>query len=300
MDTLEYRQGHFGVRVLKHSSANGYEAITFLATYERMIHAEVMTHRWSRNYSSSRAIPYHSMCRWIADDPANHLHMGRNVPGMQSGDVVDDESGLREYIVARYHDTRAWTDEMVRRFGPHKTIPNRYLEPWGWITGVMTMGRDQFVNWCAQRCDENADQNIQRLAITMLRLYRQSTPQTLRTGEWHMPFVDDHVPCGAHYDEKVKEAIIWSTARAAWCSYNSPEKNSTFERAKIRHDDCVVKGHFTPTEHQLVANGRTRGLVPGYRSYRSMLPGEHRTRVDLDEILRRYEGVDYLVARRDA
>jgi hypothetical protein len=50
------------------------------------------------------------------------------------------------------------------------------------MTNVMTMGRDQFVNWCAQRCDENADQNIQRLAITMLRLYRQSTPQTLRAG----------------------------------------------------------------------------------------------------------------------
>jgi hypothetical protein len=293
---LEYSTGNFYARILKHSIAEGKEAITWLATYERMIHAEVMTHRWSRNYSSSRAIPYERMNEWIAQDPASHLHLGKNVSGMQAGEVVDDEPELRSYIEERFHDQRRWTDEMVRRFNPHKAIPNRYNEPWGWITGVLTMGRDQLVNFWAQRCDENADQNIQRLAITMLRLYSQSVPQTLREGEWHMPFVDDHVPVGTV--EAVKESLIWSTARAAWCSYNSPTKDSTFERAQIRHDDCVRHGHFTPTEHQLRASGATRGLVPGYQSYRSMLPGENRTRVDLQEILRRYSGVDYLVAKK--
>lgn len=44
--------------------------ITYLLTYPRFIHSELMTHRmFSRNSASSRAIPFEKMIQMIKEDP---------------------------------------------------------------------------------------------------------------------------------------------------------------------------------------------------------------------------------------
>jgi len=287
---LEINIGNFSVNLLKHSiQGMGKEAISFLFTYERFIHAEVMTHRWSRNYSSSRAIPYRDMQKWIKGDPALPLHMGKNKGGMQSGELVQEHEAFKKSLLDFYDHTRGWCDGLIERFDPHKEIINRYTEPWGWITGIMTTGRRQLMNMFNLRISPMAHPNIQRLAVAMARLYRHSIPQVLQPGEWHLPFVSDV--------KGTANNISWSVARSAWCSYNNPTKDATLERAKKRHADCIDFKHATPLEHQLEARADRAhtGLVPGYNSYRSMIPQECASEFDFGILDREYKDRWYVV-----
>lgn len=294
----EIRIGNFSAKILKHSrTVLGHEAITFLVTYERFIHAEVMTHRWSRNYSSSRAIPYAVMRKWTDADPALPLHFGKNQGGMQSGLIVDSPDNLRLSILEMYDETKDWADGVTGEHSPHKEIINRYLEPWGWITGVITTGKPQLMNFFNLRCSEFAHPNIQRLAVSMARLCRDSTLQELQQDDWHVPFFDDYIPKGRIHDSNVSRALIWSVARSAWCSYNAPEKEADFARAKVRHDDCVKFKHVSPMEHQLRArDDHDRvGLVPGYDSYRMCVPGESAGTFDFSILDTKYKERDFIL-----
>ena len=48
----------------------GGRITTFLLTYPRFIHSELMTHRmFSRNSASSRAIPFEKMVKMVKEDP---------------------------------------------------------------------------------------------------------------------------------------------------------------------------------------------------------------------------------------
>ena len=64
---------------------NGQRLTTVQARYWRAVHAELMTHRaFSRNASSSRAIPVRKMLAQVWGDPAGPLHWGANQAGMQA------------------------------------------------------------------------------------------------------------------------------------------------------------------------------------------------------------------------
>ena len=48
----------------------GDRITTFLLTYPRFIHSELLTHRvFSRNSASSRAIPFEKMVKMVEEDP---------------------------------------------------------------------------------------------------------------------------------------------------------------------------------------------------------------------------------------
>jgi len=291
------KKGNFEIQLLLHTiTPGGYEALTFQWTYERMVHAEVMTHRWSRNYSSSRAIPYATMIEWVAQDPAQSLHIGSNRKGMQAGQEIKNLLEFRQEVKDKFTEMRIWCDRLVDRYDPHKEVINRYTEPWGWITGTATMGRAQYMNWLALRATPYANANIQRIAINSARLFAESEPIQLQVDDWHMPYID-HIPHG-HNISEVHEDLTWSVARCAWVSYNNPTKDADFKKAQQRHDDCVRLAHATPCEHQLRArkgSGQS-GLVPGYDSYRMMIPGESVKEVDIVRLLDEYGDKDYLVA----
>ena len=57
----------------------GDRITTFVCTYPRFIHSEVMTHRaFSRNAASSRAIPVKKMIEAIGTNPAKPIFWGKN------------------------------------------------------------------------------------------------------------------------------------------------------------------------------------------------------------------------------
>lgn len=289
--------GNFRCELLEHTvNPVGEEAVSYGTCYERFIHAEVMTHgAWNRNASSARAIPYERMKKWTMSDPALPLHLGRNQSGMQSGNQIDDPDACYRDLLQMLEGMYLSSDVLMAKYDLHKEIINRYTEPWAWINFVMTTGRPGLMNFFHLRCTKYAHPNIQRLAVTMARLYRASTPRKLAVGEWHMPFVT------AEERETllVPNQIVWSTARCAWTSYQTVEgKKATYEQAQKRHDDCVSLKHMTPCGHQLQArgdHGRNGGQMAGYDQYRHMIPEESAKEFDFGLLDTIYADRDFVV-----
>ena len=68
---------------------NRVRITTMVLTYPRFVHSEFMTHRvFSRNASSSRAIPVKRQIQMIKDNPAIPLKFTMNQKGMQGGPEI--------------------------------------------------------------------------------------------------------------------------------------------------------------------------------------------------------------------
>lgn len=180
----------YDVKILAHSIAAGVPLITVQATYPRIIHSELMTHRvFSRNAASSRAIPVEKSIERVLKDPFIPEAFAKNVRGMQAGEALDDAAAAE----AREIWLRACSDAAHRagqlaRLGVHKHWANRLLEPYSWITTVITA--TEWANFFALRCHPAAAPEFQKIAGMIYEAIRQDDPVELAPGEWHLPFVD--------------------------------------------------------------------------------------------------------------
>lgn len=179
----------------------GTRITTMELEYPRFIHAEFMTHRvFSRNASSSRAIPVAKMIRDIKDNPAMPIHWGKNEPGMQAHEEHDalisiptetggcmDAGPEAAWLTAR--DMAVTMAEAFAAAGYHKQIVNRILEPFTHIRVVVTA--TQWNNFFALRDHPDAQPEIRELAIQMREAMEASEPTELACGEWHLPYVTD-------------------------------------------------------------------------------------------------------------
>jgi thymidylate synthase ThyX len=288
-------------KIIKDSlGPSGVRLTTFVLTYPRFIHSEVMTHRmFSRNASSSRAIPVKKQIQMVIDNPAIPLAFTKNKPGMQGGEV----------LTGKEHDTALgyWLDgrdEMVKfaeRFanlGVHKQYANRLLEPWSHITVVLTA--TDFDNFFALRYHEMAQPEICQLAKQIWELYSITEPMHLKAGEWHLPFMEDETKYELlmddlaikqieNYSTEVFEnmdenAIKCSVARCARVSYlNHFGKNPTLAEDLQLYDRLVGSNprHCSPAEHQAMAVGDPNvrsGNFRGWIQYRKTIENENITK----------------------
>jgi len=287
--------------ILRSRNANRPEKVlsTLLLRYPRPIHGEFMTHRqFSRNASSSRAIPVKKLIQDVMDDPFIPVHWGKNQKGMQAHEEFS-ETEAREFeswwMTARDNAVAAaqgGADE-----GLHKQIVNRLLEPFAHITVVVSS--TEWSNFLALRDHPDAEPHIAMLAREVRKeLDREDNIQTLEPGQWHLPFVttQDYDDCHWAPDEQQMDTrlIAKSVAHCASTSYKTVEGfDMTMERAIWLHDKLVGSSplHASPAEHVAQADswdetevaifGREpwvnvdeHGNFEGFRQYRKMLPNE--------------------------
>ena len=222
---------------------------SFIVTYPRFIHAEFMTHRaFSRNAASSRAIPLKKMIEAVRSNPATFEYWGSNKPGMQAGEALDRSSEYR--CRALIDDLRGITAKSVGKLedlGLHKQNANRYLEPFGHITVLVTAADWAYENFFALRAHPAAQPEFQVLAYRMLNHYLQSAPRTTHWGEWHLPMfkgADDYMGY-ASWEVILKIA----TARCARLSYLTFDGDIEPAKDIELHDRLVASGHWSPFEH---------------------------------------------------
>ena len=118
-------------KIIADSVANDIRITTMELCYPRFIHSDFMTHRmFSRNASSSRAIPVEKMLEQVTNTMARPIHWGKNQPGMQAREELCPES-IREAI-----DEWDWACENAGNSSQafinlvlHKQVANRILEP---------------------------------------------------------------------------------------------------------------------------------------------------------------------------
>lgn len=238
---------------------------TFQLRYPRLVHSELMTHRvFSRNASSSRAIPVAKMLEQVRNDPAAPYVWTTNKPGMQ-GDIVTDPELIAKYDqmwIEAAHQA-ANNAEVLMKEGLHKQVVNRILEPFQWISVIVTA--TEWDNFFELRIHGDADPTIKRLAEVMHDAMAESIPDTLLADEYHLPYItaeerEIYLP---EYLAKV------SSARCARVSYLTHDgENPDVLKDIALFEKLIVSRpmHASPVEHQARPasnNERSSGLLCG-------------------------------------
>ncbi len=248
---------------------------TFQLVYPRMVHAELMTHRvFSRNASSSRAIPVAKIIQQVIDNPAMPVYWGKNQKGMQAKEELTGEAleqAKTIWLAAR--DAAVVEARKLVEIDLHKQIANRILEPWHHIHVVVTA--TDFDNFFALRCHPDAQPEIKVLAEQMADLFYANRPSELAQGMWHLPYVS--TIGGMYVPASDKSLIKASVARCARVSYMTHDnKNPTLEKDVELHDQLLKSKHFSPFEHQgtpLINPNEMSANFRGWVQYRQTLKG---------------------------
>ena len=227
-------------------SQTGIRLTTMELTYHRFIHSELMTHRmFSRNASSSRAIPVEKMLKQVQENPAMPVYWGRNQPGMQAREEVSHIGVVDQLWKYASKEARYWADQLHKQ-SVHKQIVNRVLEPFQYIKVILSA--TEFDNFFQLRNHKDAQPEIQELARCMKEAMDKSIPEELEAGHWHLPYIKEDEYCKLDdYDKLIK----CSVARCARVSYLNHD-NSTPDIAKdiALADRLLEAGHMSPFEHQ--------------------------------------------------
>lgn len=252
-------------------STDNIRLTTMELTYPRFVHAEFMTHRmFSRNASSSRAIPTAAMIERVEKNGAEPIHWGKNEPGMQANAELEWD--------ALVQTRKAWNEardaavkfaKRMHELGAHKQIVNRVLEPFAHITVVVTA--TEYANFFHLRSHKDAQPEIKELSEKMEEALAQSEPYLRGHGEWHLPYTTDD-----DIEEAIKRAITdseklgmatldfvdsrsttlmcaISAARCARVSYLTHDLRRPSIDEDLKLYDRLMKStpmHASPTEHQ--------------------------------------------------
>lgn len=239
--------------ILDSIGPNGKRLTTLTATYPRFIHAEIMTHRdRARNAASSRAIPWSKMRQMIMEDPVIPLVFGSEQKGMKTGDEVDDPALAKSYWLGARANALVIADALAA-IGVHKSLVNRVVEPWMWITTLMTA--TEWNNFFRQRCHEDAEIHFQKIAGMIRDALASSKPRGLHAGAWHLPFTPDLRAIRDRFgmnEEGLEAAKRISTARCARVSYLTHEGTPDMDKDLALFEKLYNGsgfGHWSPMEH---------------------------------------------------
>lgn len=271
-------------------SQEGIRISTLQLRYPRFIHAEFMTHRvFSRNASSSRAVPVKRLIEDILRDTVIPMHWGRNIPGMQAKEETDeylDYEVHRPYMLSP-HGVIGWETETIKisreeawfmardnaiktakmydSAGYHKQIVNRLLEPFSHINVLVTS--TSFDNFFGLRIHEHAQPEIDELARQIYDCIQHHVPKSLKVGEWHLPYIteedirernhfyyaDTHDPLDVSNGIIIEDLRKLSVARSARVSYLTHDnKRPNIQKDLELYEKLIVSEplHASPAEHQ--------------------------------------------------
>jgi hypothetical protein len=279
---------------------SGKRLTTFVCTYPRAIHSELMTHRaLTKSSASSRAIPVEKLIQRIVDDPWVPSYIGANQKGMQAGEELREDK--RQWAVDTWLRARDAAVEHARHmisYGVHKQVVNRLLEPWMFITVIIT--GTEWNNFFALRRHEAAEPHFHELADKMWEAREASTPHEHEACGLmsHLPLfnVDDEDQRmlqeymhplavkmtaergGIYPDHAMALAAKISVGRCARVSYLTHDGRRDPAEDIALHDRLLTQNpmHAAPFEHVAMAldQPERHGNLVGWKSYRMTLPNE--------------------------
>lgn len=267
----------YSCRILADSQGpNQIRLTTFEITYPRFIHSELMTHRvFSRNAASSRAIPIDKMIEQVEQNPAMPVWWGRNQSGMQAKEELNDaEKMAARYVWLAARNEAVLKARELQRIGAHKQIVNRLIEPWMWITVLVTS--TEWENFFALRTHEDAQPEIREIARMIEASLISTEPRHLQRDEWHLPLTDDIVLLKKQFsDEDIRMISVGRCARVSYLTHagvRDPKADLTLATR------LQESGHMSPFEHvaQVIASqdGRFHGNFRGWLQFRKTLHDE--------------------------
>lgn len=239
-------------KVIEDSISEAGDRLTTLQlVYPRLVHSELMTHRvFSRNASSSRAIPVKKMLDMVRSEPAMPIHWGKNQPGMQANEQLTGyalDEARKLWLLAAENAANV-ADEMMQ-IGLHKQVANRILEPFQHINVVLTA--TEFDNWDELRDHDDADPNIHELARQIKAARNASEPTLLEYGQWHLPYVSQEERIEMR--DAIDNLRAISAARCCRVSYLKHDGTKSSIEEDLALCDRLAAArpiHASPFEHQ--------------------------------------------------
>lgn len=266
-------------------SPSGVRLTTMQLRYPRWIHAEVMTHRvFSRNASSSRAIPVDKMLSSVEDHPAMPLVWSINQPGMQASSYLTDHSQIsaaRGLWLQAMRTCVRMSRDLFGLLGLHKQVVNRLTEPFQLIDVIVSA--TDFENFFALRCHPDAEPHLQALAWLMADAYYvNASPVVCEIGDWHLPYVTKEERANTPV-ETLKACSVARCARVSYRTHDGAEPSVAKDVALhqrllaglVRNEG--EPGHMSPFEHQatpLESTDTRSGNFRGWEQYRKQIKGE--------------------------
>lgn len=239
---------------------------TLRLRYWRPIHSEFMTHRaFSRNASSSRAIPVNKLAS-STEDNIFIPKFRENKSGMQPGPHLQPTKQQRaEEIWKSAAEYCLYASQKLDELGVHKQWANRPLEWFGYINVLVTA--TEWDNFFELRTaieeqtgfpipqDEMYDLAME-IKDVLWAAEGQNLYQTLRPGEWHLPYVTK----GETQALTLQDQLWVSAARCASISYQTVDgKEMTVEKARELGERLEARKHWSPFEHQAKADCKIEG-----------------------------------------
>ena len=227
---------------------DGVRITTFQVRAPKFIDAELRTHRMlSQNSSSDRAIPFKKMAAkefYIPDD------VRKNQKGMQGYEKIDEKR--LDYFKYDLNEILEDTIDALRYHEGivHKQHLNRYLLGFSMQDKVIT--GTEWDNFFKLRLAADAQPEIQEVARKMKGAMDKSTPELLKPGQWHLPYVSPYDEEGnPSFYSDAEVAIKCSVARCARVSYSNHDGTAPDVEKDLKlYDFLVSSGHLSPLEHQ--------------------------------------------------
>ena len=219
-------------RVIKDSiSPDGVRLSTVEITMHRFVLSEFNTHRQAeKNSASSRAIPIIKQLKKILSNPAYPVEFGTAKAGMQADAPL---TGIKEKLAKLVWKTSsvlaAGGTYALMKLDVHKQVANRIIEPFMWHTVIATATYEDWEHIFGLRISELAQPEIHAAIAAVKVALGDSTPQPLRIGEWHLPFVSEAEKTSGKFSiEKLKEMSVARCARVSYLTHDGlydPEKD---------------------------------------------------------------------------
>ena len=247
-----------------------------------------MTHHvFSRNASSSRAIPVRRVIEQVRENPVMPPKVFMNQKGM----VGETEAEADEVTATAFHvlwkeaaDNACKTAEMMERLGIHEQHVNRILEPFQFIKVIITA--TEWYNFFDLRLAPDAQPEIRQLARAIydeMDRYRYKEVGVLEVSIPRKDRPDIFARMGADKvhtivslpyitDEDIKEIgkenyrqlMKISAARCARVSYNNHDGSKPDLEKDMKLYDHLYDGrHMSPMEHACIQD-------PDYRKYANL------------------------------
>lgn len=265
-------------KIVKDSiSEAGRRITTFELKYPRIIHAELKTHRiLSTNSASSRAIPVKRMIQSVIDETFVPWHWGANQPGMQARQEIGATAKeLAKSVWVASANEAIHTARRLADLGLHKQIVNRVLEPYQYITTLVT--GTEFNHFLALRNDDEAEDHFHDLAFMVKGELDRSTPTLLRWGEWHLPYVTEKDHDRLHGVETLVKLCVARCARVSYLTHDKKEPLLDEDLALYERLTTHWPIHASPLEHAaypLEDPNERSGNFKGWFQHRKQLEKE--------------------------
>lgn len=290
------------------------EAITYLGERETYdIEVDGKYHNFLANgivVHNSRTIPFEKMVEVVEKEPFVPIAWQLSHKGMQGTEYLTDPEHIKEkneiWLAARdmsvdiskelignigkivYDEDNVVDSVEIPNTSLSKNYSNRLLEPFMWVTQIVTGSRESFENlfrlrcpiyelevcpdsvvyarskkefiehygcfeekddlWWLQRNKGQAEIHFMDLAEKMYDALNESEPIELESGEWHIPFSNE--PCFTP-EMSLMDKIVLSCAMIARTSYTKigDSQNISLETARNIFERCKKERHDSIFEH---------------------------------------------------